>query len=108
MQSYNSGIRIFIIEKTVRINNGKNTKQRTQYLFYQIQQSFKPGTITPEETNKLGYELAMRFTKENHAFLVTTHEDKKHIHSHIYFNSTNLDCTKSLKTFGVLLVQSED
>ena len=46
---------------------------------YQIRQSFKPGEITPEEANKLGYELAMRFTKGNHAFTVSTHTDRAHI-----------------------------
>ncbi len=30
---------------------------------YQIRQSFKPGEITPEEANKLGYETAMRFNQ---------------------------------------------
>ena len=30
---------------------------------YTISQSFAPGEITPEEANRLGYELAMRFTK---------------------------------------------
>lgn len=37
---------------------------------YQIRQSFKPGEITPEEANQVGYETAMRFTKGNHAFIV--------------------------------------
>ena len=37
---------------------------------YQIRQSFKPGEITPEEANKVGYETAMRFTKGKHAFIV--------------------------------------
>ena len=37
---------------------------------YQIRQSFKPGEITPEEANKVGYELAMSFTKGKHAFIV--------------------------------------
>lgn len=30
---------------------------------YQIRQSFKPGEITPEEANEVGYETGMRFTK---------------------------------------------
>ena len=30
---------------------------------YQIRQSFKPGEITPEEANRIGYETAMRWTK---------------------------------------------
>ena len=48
---------------------------------YQIRQSFKPGEITPEEANKIGYETAMRWTKGNHAFIVATHVDKNHIHN---------------------------
>ena len=46
---------------------------------YQIRQSFKPGEITPEEANQVGYETAMRFTKGNHAFIVATHTDKAHM-----------------------------
>ena len=64
---------------------------------YQIRQSFKPGEITPEEANKVGYETAMRFTKGNHAFIVATHTDREHIHNHIIFNSTNLDCDRKFR-----------
>ena len=66
---------------------------------YQIRQSFKPGEITPEEANRIGYELAMRFTKGKHAFTVSTHTDRKHIHNHIIFNSTNLDCKRKFRNF---------
>ena len=66
---------------------------------YQIRQSFKPGEITPEDANRLGYELAMRFTKGQHAFTVSTHTDKAHIHNHIIFNSTTLDCDRKFKNF---------
>ena len=41
----------------------------------------------------------MRFLKGRHAFLVCTHTDKKHIHNHIYWNSTALDCTQKFKNF---------
>ena len=68
-------------------------------LAYQIRQSFKPGEVTPEEANAIGYETAMRFTKGNHAFLVATHTDKAHIHNHILYNSTTLDCTHKFKDF---------
>ena len=47
---------------------------------YQIRQSFKPGEITPEEANRVGYETAMRWTKGKHAFIVATHIDRAHIH----------------------------
>lgn len=42
--------------------------QKHDVIAYQIRQSFKPGEITPEEANKVGYELAIRFTKGKHAF----------------------------------------
>ena len=64
---------------------------------YQIRQSFKPGEITPEEANRIGYETALRFTKGNHAFIVATHTDKAHIHNHIIFNSTNLACDRKFR-----------
>ena len=72
---------------------------RGNIIAYQIRQSFKPGEITPEEANQVGYETAMRFTKGNHAFIVATHTDKAHIHNHIIFNSTSLDCTHKFRDF---------
>ena len=38
-------------------------RQKNDVIAYQVRQSFKPGEVTPEEANKVGYELAMRFTK---------------------------------------------
>ncbi len=68
-------------------------------LAYHIRQSFVPGEITPEEANRLGQELAMRFTKGKHAFIVCTHIDKAHIHNHIIINSTSLDHTRKFRNF---------
>lgn len=66
---------------------------------YHLRQSFKPGEIDPATANKIGYDLAMSLTKGKHAFVVCTHVDKQHIHSHIIFNSTALDCTKKFRNF---------
>lgn len=74
-------------------------RQGHNVIAYQIRQSFKPGEITPEEANKIGYELAMRWTKGNHAFIVCTHVDKAHIHNHIVYNSTSLDCQRKYRDF---------
>ena len=71
---------------------GREQKRDADVLCYQIRQSFKPGEITPEEANRVGYETAMRWTKGNHAFFVATHTDRQHIHNHIYYNSISLDC----------------
>ncbi len=73
--------------------------QKNNVIAYQIRQSFKPGEITPEEANQVGYETAMRWTKGNYAFIVATHIDKTHIHNHIIYNSTSLDCTKKFRDF---------
>ena len=73
--------------------------QAHDVIAYQIRQSFKPGEITAEEANKVGYELAMRFTKGKHAFVVATHTDRQHIHNHVIFNSTALDGSRKFRDF---------
>lgn len=73
--------------------------QQSDVIAYQVRQSFRPGEITSEEANKIGYEFAMRLTKGKHAFIVATHVDKAHIHNHIIYNSTTLDCTKKFRNF---------
>lgn len=73
--------------------------QQSDVIAYQVRQSFRPGEVTPEEANKIGYEFVMRWTKGKHAFIVATHVDKAHIHNHIIYNSTTLDCTKKFRNF---------
>ena len=79
-------------KKLYFLTTGRRQDPAHDILMYRIIQSFKPGEITPEEANRLGYELAMKFTKGQHQFVVSTHVDKAHIHTHIEFNSTNLNC----------------
>ena len=74
-------------------------RQKSDVIAYQIRQSFKPGEITAEGANKVGYELAMRFTKGKYAFIVATHTDREHIHNHIIYNSTALDSTRKFRDF---------
>lgn len=73
--------------------------QEHDVIAYQIRQSFKPGEITAEEANRIGYEFAERFLKGNHAFIVCTHINRRHIHNHIIWNSTSLDCTRKFRNF---------
>ena len=74
-------------------------RQKNDVIAYQIRQSFRQGEITAEEANKVGYELAMRFTKGKYAFIVATHTDREHIHNHIIYNSTALDGTRKFRDF---------
>ena len=90
----------FLLAKaSYKAMTGREQKNGSDVLCYQIRQSFYPGEITPEEANRISYALAMRWTKGRHAFIVTTHTDKQHIHSHIYYNSTTLDCTRKFRNF---------
>ena len=74
-------------------------EQTNDVIAYQIRQSFKPEEITPELANKIGYELAEKWTKGKYSFIVATHVDKAHIHNHIIYNSTSLDCNKKFRDF---------
>ena len=90
---------------------GRSQSKKHDIIMYRIIQSFKPGEISPEDANRLGYELAMRFTGGNHQFVVSTHTDKNHIHTHIEFNSTNLNCDgkfQNAKDTAFLLRQLND
>ena len=79
---------------------GREQQRDADVLCYQIRQSFKPGEITPEEANRVGYETAMRWTKGKHAFFVATHTDRRHIHNHIYYNSTALTAPTNTGIFS--------
>ena len=66
---------------------------------YHLRISFAPGETDAETANRIGYELAMKLTKGNHAFVCCTHTDRAHLHTHVVFNSTSLDCTKKFRNF---------
>lgn len=88
----------FLLSKKIYLQKTGRT-QTNDVIAYQVRQSFKPGEITPELANKLGYQLAEKITKGSHAFIVATHIDKSHIHNHIIWNSTNLSCDKKFRDF---------
>lgn len=88
----------FLLSKRqYRILNGRT--QKNDVIAYQVRQSFKPGEVTPEEANRIGYEFAKRFLKDRFAFVVCTHIDKAHIHNHIIWNSTALDGKRKFRDF---------
>ena len=73
-------------EFTLAMNDylsNKGKQRGAGVIAYQLRQSFKPGEVTPEEANRIGYELASRLLGGDHAFLVATHTDRHHIHNHI-------------------------
>ena len=89
----------FLLDKRTYIQRTGRLRGKDDVIAYHLRQSFVPGEITPEEANRLGNELAVRFTKGNHSFIVATHTDKHHIHNHIIFNAINLDCDRKFRDF---------
>lgn len=78
---------------------GRGEEKRSDILLYQIRQSFKPGEVTPEQAQKIGYDLALSFTKGKYQFVVSTHIDHAHIHNHIIYNSTAIDHSGKFRNF---------
>ena len=90
----------FLLSKAkYKATTGREQRRDADVLCYQIRQSSKPGEITPEEANRIGYETAMRWTKGKYQFFVCTHIDKEHIHNHIYYNSTAYDRSRKFRNF---------
>lgn len=89
----------FLLAKQQYIKKTGRVRGEDDVIAYHLRQSFRPGEITPEEANRLGCELARRFTKGNHAFIVCTHIDKVHVHNHIIWNSTALDESRKFRNF---------
>ena len=89
----------FLLFKNLYLQKTGRERGADDVIAYHLRQSFVPGEITPEEANRLGQELARRFTKGNHAFIVATHTDKKHIHNHIIVSAVNLDQTRKFRDF---------
>ena len=58
-------------------------------LAYHLDQSFKPGEVTPDVAHQIGVELAKELFGDKYEVVVATHTDKDHIHSHIILNSVS-------------------
>lgn len=97
--SATAAVEMLLTKREYELQNGPERAKPSNILLYQIRQAFAPGDITPEEAQQIGYELAMRFTKEKHQFIVATHVDKQHIHTHILFNSTTMDGSRKFRNF---------
>ena len=90
----------FLLSKEkYRAITGRKRKKDADVLCYQIRQSFVKGETDAETALKIGYDLAMRWTKGKHTFFVVAHIDRPHPHVHIYYNSTALDCTRKFRDF---------
>lgn len=59
---------------------------------YHLIQSFDPDDdITPEKALEIGKQYAELVTGGRHEYVIATHNDGKHIHNHIIFNSVSFE-----------------
>lgn len=91
--------REFLFAKKLYTQKTGRVRGADDVIAYHLRQSFVPGEIAPEEANRLGRELAMRFTNGRNAFVVCTHTDKHHIHNHVIINAVNLNCDRKFRNF---------
>ena len=89
----------FLLMKREYIAQTGRLRGKDDVIAYHLRQSFVPGEITPEEANRIGCELAKRFTHGQHAYVVATHEDRRHVQSHIIISAVNLDCDRKFRNF---------
>ena len=89
----------FLLMKREYIAQTGRLRGKDDVIAYHLRQSFVPGEITPEEANRIGCELAKRVTHGQHAYVVATHEDRRHVHSHIIISAVNLDCDRKFRNF---------
>ena len=89
----------FLFSKNQYLNITGRDQGARDVLTYHLRIAFKPGETDAATANKIGYDLAMKLTKGQNAFVCCTHVDKQHTHSHIVINSTNLDCAGKFRNF---------
>lgn len=62
---------------------------------YHLIQSFAPGEVDAKVAHQIGCELADRLLKGRYSYVISTHNDKGHIHNHLIFCACdNIDYKK--------------
>ena len=67
----------------------KLSPQRGTHLARHLIQSFEPGETTPEQAHEIGKRLADEILGGKYEYVISTHQDKNHIHNHIIFNAVS-------------------
>nr|WP_294486965.1 relaxase/mobilization nuclease domain-containing protein [uncultured Anaerosporobacter sp.] len=73
---------------------GKRKQAREAYHFIQ---SFPPDSIDPKLAHHIGMEFGKRLGNEEYQFVCATHCNTTSVHSHLIFNSYNIDSLKKYR-----------
>lgn len=84
-------------DKLYESRNDRQEKHQQNIHAHHLIQSFSPeDNLTPEEINRIGYEIMMELTGGRFKFIVATHTDKDHVHNHILINAIERNSDKKL------------
>jgi len=89
----------FLLSKKIYAQKTGRDQGKHDVIAYHIRMSFKPGDVTAEKVLELGRELAMRWTRGNHQFIIAAHTNTDNPHVHIVYNSVTLDCDRKYQDF---------
>ena len=89
----------FLFSKRLYEQRTGRDQGKNDVIAYQMRMSFKPGEVTAEKALELGNELAMRWTKGRHQFIIAAHTNTYNPHVHIIYNSVNLNCIGKFQDF---------
>jgi hypothetical protein len=89
----------FLLSKKIYAQKTGRDQGKNDVIAYHIRMSFKKGEVTAEKALELGRELAMRWTRGKHQFLIAAHTNTLNPHVHIIYNSVTLDCDSKYQDF---------
>jgi hypothetical protein len=89
----------FLLAKRLYTQRTGRDQGSRDVIAYHIRMSFAPGEVTAEQALALGRELADRWTKGKHQYIVAAHTNTNNPHIHIIYNSVNLETTGKFHDF---------
>lgn len=87
------------IEWKLRANRKRNASAYDDVVGYHFQQSFAPGSVTKEEAFEISKEWIEKITQGKYDYVIATHTDTKHIHTHIIVNPYRYSDNKKMRIY---------
>ena len=89
----------FLLSKKLYTQITGRDQGKNDVIAYHIRMSFKEDEVTAEKALELGRELAIRWTRGKHQFIVAAHTNTNNPHIHIIYNSVTLNCDRKYQDF---------
>lgn len=89
------------IEWKLKTSRGRkrNASAYDDVVGYHFQQSFAPGSVTKEEAYEISKEWIEKITQGKYDYVIATHTDTNHIHTHIIVNPYRSADNKKMRLY---------